>query len=62
MSSEEAGGGSSDATTGAGQPTPPPPPAGDQVVEIDFNPLVGKGGGVDSFRNEMPNPDVETSG
>ena len=61
MSNEQVGGGTVDAANGAGQPTPPPsPPAGDQVVEIDFNPLVGKGGGVDSFRSEMPNPDVET--
>jgi hypothetical protein len=59
MSDEQVGSGTT--ASGTGQP-PPPPPAGDQPVEIDFNPLVGQEGGVDSLRHEIPNPDVETRG
>jgi hypothetical protein len=51
-----------DPGSGTNQPPPPPPPAGDPPVEIDLRPRVGQGGGVDSLRNEMTNPEVERRG
>lgn len=58
MSDEQTGSITPDQGSGTGEPPPPPPPppsAGNQPVVIDLNPWVGQGGGVDSFRNEMPN-------
>jgi hypothetical protein len=62
MSDERTGSITPDPESGTSEPPPPPPPTGDQPVVIDLNPWVGQGGGVDSFRNEMPNPDVERRG
>ena len=62
MSDEQVGSGTSASGTDQPPPPPPPPPSGDRPVEIDFIPLVGQEGGVDSLRKEIPNPDVETRG
>lgn len=48
--------------TSPADPTQPRPTEPERVpVEIDFEPLIGQGGGIDSFRNEPP-PDVKPLG
>jgi hypothetical protein len=58
MNDEQVGSSTPDPGSGTSQPSPS---AGDQPVEIDLNPWVGQEGGVDSARNMMPNPEVETT-